>query len=124
MAIPRKKITRRAALAGLGGLAAATRGGPPGEGEVGAAQPQPPPRLPGEVVPVRGKAGPGLESSAAPRRKTTARPGARGPPPATPKTARPAPARGSGGATPPPGGRGEPQPLFGIASLSKPLTAA
>src|SRR5262245_37051537 len=119
MTKPRRKVTRRAALAGMGGLAlAAQAGGLPGE-----AAAQEPTGTPAAVIPVRGKAGPGLEAFDQGMFAITDRHGIPGAALAMAKTGKLVLARGYGSANTVAEDPIRPQTLFGLASLSKPITA-
>jgi N-acyl-D-amino-acid deacylase len=118
MTTPRKGLTRRAALAGLagiGGLAVTAD-------EAAQAQPPQPPTF-FEKVPTKGKAGPGLEPVDLAMLEIMDRHGIPGAALAVAKDGRLLLAKGYGwanvaGRTPV-----EPDTLFGLTSLSKPLTA-
>jgi N-acyl-D-amino-acid deacylase len=114
-----KGLTRRAALAGLacmGGLAVAAEAGPP----------EPPPQPPGpfDKVPVTGKAGPGLEPLDQAMLRIMDHNGIPGAAFAVAKNGKLLMAKGYGWANLTTGAPAEPTTLFGLASLSKPLTAA
>jgi N-acyl-D-amino-acid deacylase len=120
----RRTITRRAALAGLGGLAAATQVvGLPGLGTVARAQAPRPSRPFQEAVPIKGKAGPGLKVVDASMLKIMDRHGIPGAALAIAKDGKLVLAKGYGWANASTGAPIEPDTLFGIASLSKPITA-
>ncbi len=111
-------LTRRAALAGmagLGGLAAT------GAAVEQAQPPQPPP--PFEKVPVSGKAGPGLEPLDTAMLQIMDRHGIPGAAFALAKDGKLLLAKGYGWANVVTGAPATPETLFGLASLSKPITA-
>jgi N-acyl-D-amino-acid deacylase len=119
MKTQRRGLTRRAALAGLagiGGLAVTTEA---------AALPQPPqsPPRPFEKVPVKGKAGPGLEPLDVAMLDIMDRHGIPGAAFALAKDGRLLLAKGYGWANVTTGAAAEPTTLFGLASLSKTFTA-
>src|SRR5262245_33096392 len=115
MTARRKRITRRAALAGLGGLAAATQ-----VGEAQAQQPAPQFDLP---VPVKGKAGPGLEPFDTAMLSIMDRHGVPGAALAVARDGKLVLAKGYGWANLSSGIAVQPDTLFGLASISKPFTA-
>ena len=120
MSAPRKKITRRAALAGIGGLAAGTQlGGPPEN----AARAQQPPRPLEDIVPINGKAGPGLKAFDSAMLKIMDRHGIPGAALAIAKNGKLVLAKGYGWADISVAKQAQPDTLFGLASLSKPITA-
>jgi CubicO group peptidase (beta-lactamase class C family) len=125
MATHRKKVTRRAALArlaGVGGLTVAAQvGGRSGKGTARAEQVQPPPR-PLEV-PIKGKAGPGLEPFDPAMLKIMDRHGIPGAALAIAKDGKLVLAKGYGWANIADNVPIQPDTLFGLASLSKPITA-
>jgi N-acyl-D-amino-acid deacylase len=117
----RKRITRRAALAGLGGLAAATQlanlpGGPTARAQQA--------RQPFDKVPINGKAGPGLEPMDPAMLKIMDRHGIPGAALAVAKDGRLVLAKGYGWANIAANKPVRPDTQFGLASLSKSLTAA
>jgi N-acyl-D-amino-acid deacylase len=117
MATPRRGLTRRAALAGLagiGGLAATT-------GAAAQDQPSGPPGF--EKVPVKGKAGPGLEPVDEAMLDIMDRHGIPGAAFAIARDGRLLLAKGYGWANVATGAPATPETLFGLASLSKALTA-
>jgi N-acyl-D-amino-acid deacylase len=116
MTTRRRGLTRRAALAGLagiGGLAATTDA---------SAQDQPPP-APFQKVPVKGKAGPGLEPIDLAMLDIMDRHGIPGAAFAIARDGKLLLAKGYGWANVATGAPAAPETLFGLASLSKPLTA-
>jgi N-acyl-D-amino-acid deacylase len=116
MATRRRGLTRRAALAGLAGI-----GGLAATGQ-GSAQDQPP--VPGfEKVPIKGKAGPGLEPLDAAMLDIMDRHGIPGGAFALARGGKLLLAKGYGWANVATGAPADPNTLFGLASLSKPLTA-
>jgi N-acyl-D-amino-acid deacylase len=123
---PRKKITRRAALtglAGLGGLTAVQNGDYPGAKTAEAAPPPPAERLAEAPIPIQGKAGPGLEPFDAAMIKIMERHGVPGAALAIAKNGKLVLAKGYGWANASTGDAVQPDTLFGLASLSKPITA-
>lgn len=118
----RRKVTRRAALAGmgmaLGAHALHHRGG-----AVAAAQEQPPARDPLAAIPINGQAGPGLEPLDAAMATIIDRHGLPGAALAIAKEGRLVFAKGYGWANLAAGEAIQPNTLFGLASLSKPITA-
>src|SRR5262245_41499816 len=115
----RGKPTRRTVLAGLGGAALAAGAG-------GAAQPpadEHGPAFEGKI-PVSGKAGPGLEPFDAALVKIMERHGVPGAALAVAKGGKLVLARGYGWANVKTGATVQPDTLFGLASLSKVITAA
>ncbi len=118
MTTPRKGITRRAALAGLGGLALVTR---PGRGAKARAQQAPRPIE--DVVPIKGQAGPGLKPFDDLMLKIMDRHGIPGAALALARGGKLVLAKGYGWANAATGEPVRPDTLFGLASLSKPLTA-
>ena len=119
----RKEPTRRAALAGLAGvgvLAAVTQLGTPGEQ---AALAQQPPRPLQDVVPIKGKAGPGLEPLDAAMLQIMDRHGIPGAALAVARGGKLVLAKGYGWADVARGTPVEPETRFGLASISKSLTA-
>jgi CubicO group peptidase (beta-lactamase class C family) len=115
MTAPRKRLTRRAALAGmagLGGLAA---------GETRAQQPF---RAPEAAIPISGKAGPGLEAFDEAMLKIMDRHGVPGAALAIAKNGKLVLAKGYGWANAATGDPVQPDTLFGLASLSKTFTTA
>lgn len=125
MTTPRNKVTRRAALAGIagaGGLAAVAQvGGLPGLGEE--ARAQQPPRPLEEVVPIKGKAGPGLEPLDAAMLKIMDRHGIPGAALALAKDGKLLLAKGYGWSDVTKGTPVQPDTLFDLGSLSKTVTA-
>jgi N-acyl-D-amino-acid deacylase len=118
MSIPRKGLTRRAALAGLagvGGLAVTAD-------EAARAQPPQPPTS-FEKVPITGKAGPGLEPLDPAMLAIMDRHGIPGAALAVAKDGKLLLAKGYGWANVASRTPVEPDTLFGLTSLSKPLTA-
>jgi N-acyl-D-amino-acid deacylase len=116
----RKGITRRAALAGLGTLAVAAQVADlPGTGRARAE----PTRQPFDKVPVRGKAGPGLEPFDAAMLRIMDRHGIPGAALAVAKDGRLVLAKGYGWANVYANKPVQPDTQFGLASLSKSLTA-
>jgi CubicO group peptidase (beta-lactamase class C family) len=124
MTARRKRITRRAALAGLGGLAAATQvidvAGVRTMGEAQAQQRMPQFDLP---VPVKGQAGPGLEPFDTAMLQIMDRHGVPGAALAVAKGGKLVLAKGYGWANVSSGIAVQPDTLFGLASISKPFTA-
>src|SRR6516164_106520 len=122
MTTHRKKVTRRAALArlaGVGGLAVTAQAvGRSGKGTARAEQVQPPPR-PLEV-PIKGKAGPGLEPFDPAMLKIMDRHGIPGAALAIAKDGKLVLAKGYGWANVAEGTPVQPDTEFGLASLSKP----
>ncbi len=116
MATQRKRLTRREALGGMGGLALAAQ-------TAGTAPAQQPGRPPEEAVPITGKAGPGLEPFDAAMRKIMDHHGVPGAALAIAKNGRLVLAKGYGWANVGSGEPVQPDTLFGLASLSKPITA-
>jgi N-acyl-D-amino-acid deacylase len=126
MSTPRKKkLTRRAALAGLAGVGGLTAAGPVPDIPGGAttAQAQEPFRPPEEAIPITGKAGPGLEPFDAAMLKVMARHGVPGAALTIAKDGKLVLAKGYGWADVGKGGPVRPDTLFGLASLSKTITA-
>jgi N-acyl-D-amino-acid deacylase len=118
MTTPRKGLTRRAALAGLAGL-----GGLAMTPDA-SAQDQPSQPAPGfEKVPITGKAGPGLEPFDKAMLEVMDRHGIPGAALAIARGGKLHLAKGYGWANVATGAAAEPTTLFGLASLSKPLTA-
>lgn len=115
MTTPKRGMTRRAALAGLGGLAAGARAD-------ATHQPRPEEPPPFEV-PIRGKAGPGMEPFDEAIVKIMDRHGVPGAALAIALKGKLVLAKGYGWATLSPVEPVQPDHLFGLASLSKPLTA-
>jgi CubicO group peptidase (beta-lactamase class C family) len=124
MTARRKRITRRAALAGLGGLAAATQvtdiAGVRTVGEAHAQQRLPQFDLP---VPVKGQAGPGLEPFDTAMLQIMDRHGVPGAALAIARDGKLVLAKGYGWANVSSGVVVQPDTLFGLASISKPFTA-
>jgi len=127
MTTPRKQVTRRAALArmaGIGGLAATVQAGAvPGVETLGAAHAQQRFRPPDEEVPVKGKAGPGLEPFDKAMLAIMDRHGVPGAALALAKNGKLLLAKGYGWANVATGDAVEPDTLFALASLSKSFTA-
>ncbi len=119
----RKKPTRRAALAALGGLAATTQVGPLGLPATSAAAQVPPFRPPGEAIPINGKAGPGLEPFDPAMLAILDRHGLPGAAFALAKDGKLVLAKGYGWANVATGEPVLPDTRFGLASLSKSFTA-
>jgi N-acyl-D-amino-acid deacylase len=122
MAAQRRKVTRRAALAGLAGIGGLSAS-PPGGGPGGKAQAQQPGGLPEGAPPVRGKAGPGLELFDEAILAIMDRHGLPGAALAIAKNGKLVLAKGYGWASIDGNQPVQPDTLFGLASLSKPLTA-
>lgn len=120
MTTQRRKITRRAALAGLGGLAATAPGG---RHLAQAAQQPQAAHPPEEGIPVSGKAGPGFEPLDAAMLKIMDRHGIPGAAIALAKNGKLVLAKGYGWANVPVAEVVQPNTLFGLASLSKSITA-
>jgi CubicO group peptidase (beta-lactamase class C family) len=124
MTKPRKTLTRRAALAGLagaGGLTAAAQlGGLPGSESVARADPD---RSVFREVPIKGKAGPGLELFDAAMLQVMERHGIPGGAFALAKGGKLLLAKGYGWSNVAQGIPVEPTTRFGLASLSKVITA-
>jgi CubicO group peptidase (beta-lactamase class C family) len=117
----RKKLTRRAALSGMAlavgsGFLKQTSG-------AAAAQPRPPARDPLAAIPISGQAGPGLKPFDAAMRTIIDRHGLPGAALAITKDGRLVLAKGYGWANVAAGEPVRPDTLFGLASLSKPITA-
>jgi N-acyl-D-amino-acid deacylase len=124
MATPRKKLTRRGALArlaGVGGLTATSAAAVLPAGSP--AQAQQPIRPLEEALPVTGKAGPGLELLDEGMRKIMDHHGIPGAAFALAKNGKLVFAKGYGWANVAKGEPVQPDTLFGLASLSKPITA-
>src|SRR5262245_17345682 len=119
----RKKYTRRAALAGFGGLALGAQAWGPWIGEAPAAQLPQPARPHEDNIPVSGKAGPGMEPFDQAMRSIIDRHGLPGAALAIAKEGRLVFARGYGWANLSSGTAIEPGTRFGLASLTKPITA-
>jgi len=117
MTTRRKGLTRRAALAGLAGI-----GGLAATAEV-SAQGQPPMPPAFEKVPIKGKAGPGLEKLDAAMLDVMDRNGIPGAAFAFAREGKLLLAKGYGWANVTNGASADPETLFGLASLSKPITA-
>jgi N-acyl-D-amino-acid deacylase len=125
MTTDRKKVTRRAALAGLGGLAVATQVVElPGLGKGKRAQAQQPPRLYNETIPITGKSNSAYKPFDAAMLQVMNRHGIPGAALAITKNGKLVLAKGYGWANVARGEVVEPDTLFGLASLSKSLTAA
>jgi N-acyl-D-amino-acid deacylase len=123
----KNKLTRRAALAGLagvGGLTVAGQVGPLPDGPLTTpAQAQQPFRPPEEGVPITGKAGPGLEPFDSAMLKIMGRHGVPGAALAIARDGKLVLAKGYGWSNVATGETVKPDTLFGLASLSKPITA-
>jgi N-acyl-D-amino-acid deacylase len=120
-----KNITRRAALAGIGGLAVATQiADLPGLGMRGAARAQQPSRPFEKEIPIKGKAGPGLKGFDSAMLKIMDRHGIPGAALAITKDGKLVLAKGYGWANVARGEPVQPDTQFGLASLSKSLTAS
>jgi N-acyl-D-amino-acid deacylase len=117
MTTPRKKITRRAALAGLAAAPLL------GAGDVRAQAAQPKERPLAETVPIQGKAGPGLEPFDEAMLKIMNHHGVPGAALAIAKGGKLVLAKGYGWANVPTGDLVEPDTPFGLGSLSKLFTA-
>jgi N-acyl-D-amino-acid deacylase len=123
MTTQQQGLTRRAALAGIGGLAAAAQvSGLPFAGTTAAQQP--PQRPIDKAIPIRGKAGPGLEPVDEAMLRIMDRHGLPGAGFAAAKDGRLIFAKGYGWANYASGDTAGPDTLFGLASLSKSITAA
>jgi N-acyl-D-amino-acid deacylase len=123
MASARNGLTRRDALvglAGLGGMAAAQVGGIAGSAAAEATQ-QPPPVV--EAIPVKGKAGPGLEALDVAMIQIMERHGIPGAAVAIAKDGRLVYAKSFGWANVGTGETAQPETLFALASCSKAFTA-
>jgi N-acyl-D-amino-acid deacylase len=121
MTTQRQGLTRRAALAAIGGLAAAAH---VGDFATAAAQQPPAERpIPG-AIPIKGKAGPGLEAVDEAMLQIMDRHGIPGAGFAAAKHGRLVLAKGYGWADYGSSDAAGPETLFGVASLSKPITAA
>jgi N-acyl-D-amino-acid deacylase len=124
MANLHKKITRRAALAGIGGLAAASLlSSLPGGAQVGFAQANQVMRPFEEKIPIKGKAGPGLKPFDPAMLRIMDRHGVPGAALAIAKNGKLVLAKGFGWADVTTGEPVQPDTLFGLASLSKGFTA-
>jgi CubicO group peptidase (beta-lactamase class C family) len=119
--IKRNKLTRRAALSGIGLAAAAGVAGT--RNKAVAAQPQSPLRDPHAPIPITGQAGPGLDAFDGAMRTIIDRHGLAGAALAITKDGRLVFAKGYGWANVAAGQPVRPDTLFGLASLSKPFTA-
>jgi N-acyl-D-amino-acid deacylase len=125
MTTDRKGITRRAALAGIGGLAMATQlGDLPGLEKRGLARAQQPGRPFPKGIPIKGKAGAGLKPFDAAMIQIMERHGIPGAALAIAKDGKLVLAKGYGWADVAKEVPVEPETLFGLASLSKCFTAA
>jgi N-acyl-D-amino-acid deacylase len=123
MTTQQQGLTRRAALAGIGGLAAAAQVG--SLPFAGTAEAQQPPQRPlDKVIPMRGKAGPGLEPMDEAMLRIMDRHGLPGAGFAAAKDGRLIFAKGYGWANYGTGDPAGPDTLFGLASLSKSITSA
>jgi N-acyl-D-amino-acid deacylase len=120
----RRKITRRTVLAGLGGLAVASQAlvAPRGTGP-GSVRAQQPTRAFDARIPVTGKAGPGLQPFDTGILQIMDRHGLPGAALAIAKNGKLVLARGYGWANVSTGAPIQPETVFGLASLSKSLTA-
>lgn len=118
-----RKMSRRAALAGLGGLAATTPVGQFVSGGSVAAQPPPNFRPPEEAIPIKGKAGPGLEPFDPAMLAIMNRHGLPGAAFAVAKDGKLVLAKSYGWANVATGESVQPDTLFGLASVSKSITA-
>jgi N-acyl-D-amino-acid deacylase len=127
MARERKKVSRRGLLgcfAGLGSMAVSTEFGL--SPSVEAAQAPPAPHIPSgfvEGVPITGKAGPGLEPFDPAVVRIMDRHGVPGAAFAIARNGKLILAKGYGWANADTGEKAQPDTLFGLASLSKPITA-
>jgi N-acyl-D-amino-acid deacylase len=124
MTTHRKGITRRAALASIGGLAAVTQlGDLPGLGNGSVVQAQQPGRSFTKEIPIKGKAGSGLKPFDAAMLRIMERHGLPGAALAITKNGKLVLAKGYGWANVAGDVPIQPDTLFGLASLSKSLTA-
>jgi CubicO group peptidase (beta-lactamase class C family) len=122
MGTPRKRVSRRDLLAGFGfGAGALALAGPVGTTPL-AAQAKPPRALE-EIVPMKGRAGPGLEAFDKAMLQIMDRHGVPGAALALAKEGRLVLAKGYGWANVPAAETVQPLTLFGLGSLSKPITA-
>jgi N-acyl-D-amino-acid deacylase len=120
MTAPRKKMTRRDALAGLGGLAAVAQiGDLPG---VAQAQQKPPPTF-SDAIPIKGKAGPGLEVFDNAMLEIMDRHGIPGAALAIARNGKLILAKGYGWSNVATGEAATPETKFGLCSISKTITA-
>src|SRR5262249_61702147 len=119
----RKRRQRRGPLAGLGGLAAADVAGLPGAEPASAAQAQQPAKAFSDAIPIKGKAGPGLEGFDTAMLQIMDRHGIPGAALAIAKDGKLVLARGYGWANVTTGEPVLPETLFGYCSLSKTITA-
>src|SRR5690348_10047421 len=118
-----KKITRRAALAGIGGMAAASQlSSLPGGAQVGLAQANQVMRPFEEKIPIKGKAGPGLKPFDQAMLRIMDRHGVPGAALAIAKNGKLVLAKGYGWSNVTTGEPVQPDTLFGLASLSKGFT--
>lgn len=119
-----KQMTRRAALTGVGGLAVSAQVGQLlVENPVASAQAPPNFRPPDEAIPIKGKAGPGLEPFDPAMLAIMDRHGLPGAAFAIAKEGRLVLAKSYGWANVGTGEQVQPDTLFGLASLSKSITA-
>src|SRR5262249_15032933 len=126
MTTPKKRLTRRGAiarLAGLSGLAVATQAGALPGGATPSAQAQQPQRPSDAAPPTQAGAGPGLELFDPAMLQIMDRHALPGAPLAIAKNGKLVLARGYGWANAAPGDPAHPDTLFGLASLSKTITA-
>jgi CubicO group peptidase (beta-lactamase class C family) len=124
MTLHRRKITRRAALTGLGGLAAAAQTGVfPSIDSAPEARGQDTAPPPGAAIPIRGKAGPGLEPFDAAMLSVMDRHGVPGAALALAKDGKLVLAKGFGWSDISRNEAVQPNTLFSLASLSKSFTA-
>jgi len=120
----RKKVTRRTALAGIGGLALATQvGALPGVPALEAAQDPQPFHVHEQAIPIKGKAGAGLEPIDPLMLQVMDRHGIPGAALAIAKNGKLILAKGYGWSNITTGAAVEPDTLFALASLSKAFTA-
>jgi N-acyl-D-amino-acid deacylase len=119
----RKKMTRRAALAGLGGMALGANVWDASAGQGAAAQVGQPARPHEDAIPISGRAGPGLEPLDAVMRTIIDRHGLPGAALALAREGRLILAKGYGWADLARSEQVQPGTRFGLASLSKPITA-
>jgi N-acyl-D-amino-acid deacylase len=123
MSNQRKTITRRTALAGLGGLAVASQVIRLGDEPGARAQARPAARSASAAIPITGKAGPGLKPFDQAMLRIMDRHGIPGAALAIAKNGKLVLAKGYGWADINTGEPIRPDTLFGLASLSKPITA-
>ncbi len=119
----RNAISRRAALAGIGGLAVGTQASRVADARAAAHQHQPAARQPEQRIPINGKAGAGLEPFDTAMLRIMDRHGIPGAALAIAKGGKLVLAKGFGWANVSTGAPIQPDTLFGLASLSKPITA-